>query len=253
MCNQLRRFLHVAALAALWPALLAAEPVYRIEVIDRYPPADTRLAPGQALYLRLAYRSEQALRVQLRGPETGRSQAMMNPAPAYPAGDGEALVWLAYRGPQEVSEVDILVFEENWTERARLTVPLPARWGDTGDPPRGEPGWVATLTERQQQMTRAAMQQGDDNAAGVHVAQFAVLAVPGYFLLQFLAWRRLSGAWRIAGLLPLLLSIPLLVYTLVALLAGSNLWPLMLILLSPLLFLYLGTVLILSAWSQRSG
>jgi hypothetical protein len=39
--------------------------------------------------------------------------------------------------------------------------------------------------------------------------------------------------------------IPLLLYTLAALAAGSNLWPLMLIFLTPLAFLYLLAVIIL--------
>jgi len=69
--------------------------------------------------------------------------------------------------------------------------------------------------------------------------QLIFWAVPGYFVLQGLALWRLEGVWRLAGALPLLAALPLAGHALIALSAGSNLWPLLLIFFAPLGLLYL--------------
>jgi len=72
--------------------------------------------------------------------------------------------------------------------------------------------------------------------------------VPGYFVLQAALTWRTSGGWRKASLLPAVLMIPILAYTVLAFAAQSNLWPLLLIFTAPLGFLYLvvfGLVLLL--------
>jgi hypothetical protein len=73
---------------------------------------------------------------------------------------------------------------------------------------------------------------------------FAFLAgVPGYFALQPLTAMRFSGGWRTAALIPLLFSVPLTLWCIFALLDGSNIWPLTMILFAPLGALYLLVVL----------
>ena len=47
-----------------------------------------------------------------------------------------------------------------------------------------------------------------------------------------------AGGWRVAALLPLLVVIPVVVVTIRDLQQGSNLWPLLLIFLAPVLLLY---------------
>ena len=71
---------------------------------------------------------------------------------------------------------------------------------------------------------------------------FVMAAVPGYFVLQVYAARRWDGNWRWAALAPLIVMVPLLGYTVFALAAGSNLWPLLLILTAPVAFLYLAAL-----------
>lgn len=72
-----------------------------------------------------------------------------------------------------------------------------------------------------------------------------MLAVPGYWVLQVRMARDYRGAWRIAALAPLLAMVPLVGYTVFALALGSNLWPLLLILASPIAVLYLAAIAIL--------
>jgi hypothetical protein len=66
-----------------------------------------------------------------------------------------------------------------------------------------------------------------------------MLSVPGYGLLQWHAARNWHGGWRIAALTPLAIMAPLVIHAAIAFMAQSNLWPLMVILASPLACLYL--------------
>ena len=65
------------------------------------------------------------------------------------------------------------------------------------------------------------------------------LCVPGYFLLQAALTFWTSGGWRKATLVPAVIMVPILAYTVLAFAAQSNLWPLLLILTAPLACLYL--------------
>jgi hypothetical protein len=66
-----------------------------------------------------------------------------------------------------------------------------------------------------------------------------LIAVPAYFFLQYFTGMRYRGGWLVAALLPLVVMVPVALHAVLALIAGSNLWPLLLILVSPVAFLYL--------------
>jgi len=66
-----------------------------------------------------------------------------------------------------------------------------------------------------------------------------LVLVPAYFFLQYFTLARYRGGWRMAALAPLVVMLPLVGHAILAFLAGSNLWPLLLILVSPIAFLYL--------------
>ena len=65
------------------------------------------------------------------------------------------------------------------------------------------------------------------------------VAIPAYLVLQVAALATLSGNWRRAAWVPVFAMVPLVGYTILALIAQSNLWPLLLILLTPFALLYL--------------
>ena len=74
------------------------------------------------------------------------------------------------------------------------------------------------------------------------------LGVPGYFLLQAALTFWTSGGWRKATLVPAVIMVPVVAYTVLAFAAQSNLWPLLLLLSAPLACLYLvvlGVILLL--------
>lgn len=68
------------------------------------------------------------------------------------------------------------------------------------------------------------------------------LTVPAYVILQILVLARSSGWSRITAALPLAAMIPIAVITVIDLGQGSNLWPLLLLLASPVALLYVAII-----------
>jgi hypothetical protein len=143
--------------------------------------------------------------------------------------------------------VRITAYGADWTPLATVSYPVSAEWW--GSPAgRTRAAWVSALSAQQQSMASSAMapsaDDGDDVGIGILIT-VAFLTVPAYIVLQLILLLRYSGGWRIAAALPLIGMVPLLIYTLFALVMGSNLWPLMAIFLTPFAFFYLLAVLAL--------
>jgi hypothetical protein len=71
------------------------------------------------------------------------------------------------------------------------------------------------------------------------IGELLILAGPAYFFLQLLTAVRYRGRWLALSLVPLLLMVPLGVHAGMAFVAGSNLWPMLLILAAPVACIYL--------------
>ena len=80
------------------------------------------------------------------------------------------------------------------------------------------------------------------------VAVYGIVRYPG---LLYRSVQQMRGGWRVAALLPLLVLIPVLVVTIYGLWQGSNLWPLFLIFLAPVLLLYQVGLFALHKWVQH--
>ncbi|HBD9295522.1 TPA: hypothetical protein KLD31_003011, partial [Legionella pneumophila] len=63
--------------------------------------------------------------------------------------------------------------------------------------------------------------------------QLLFLLILLYWFLQIIVIFNWTGRWKKLACFPLLFSVPLLLYTLYALYAGSNLWPLMMLFVTP--------------------
>lgn len=228
------------------PTLCAAAP--EVRVINTHPEVATPLGAGQALYLQLVYDSDQPLRFQTTA--ASERGLMMNPSPVYPAGQGEAIVWLAYRQATRLDTVGIRVFDASWRELARLDIDMPVRWTATVTDTPPHPAWVERLSGEQQTRVSAGMSAGHEgDATDSLLVMLMGWSIPGYFLLQWLVWRRWRNRWRRAGLLPLWVAVPLIGWSAFALLAGSNLWPLAMLFIVPLLFGYLLVLFLIHAFS----
>jgi len=79
------------------------------------------------------------------------------------------------------------------------------------------------------------------------IGMMVMLAVPTCAALQIRMALRYRGGWRTAALAPLVVMVPLLIYTAAAFIAQSNLWPLLPILVSSFALGYLAIVAVLHA------
>src|SRR5580700_11068854 len=75
----------------------------------------------------------------------------------------------------------------------------------------------------------------------------------GYPVIQVLAIVRLRGGWRILALLPLFVMIPVTVVTFVGFYRGSNLWPIYLIFVAPVILAYFIVLLFVHAVVRHSS
>jgi hypothetical protein len=76
------------------------------------------------------------------------------------------------------------------------------------------------------------------------------LTVPAYVVLQVVALVRSSGGSRLAAALPLFVMVPVFALTLVAVVQESNLWPILMLVASPVALVYVAVVAFLA---RRSG
>ena len=85
------------------------------------------------------------------------------------------------------------------------------------------------------------------------IGELLILAGPVYFFLQLLMAVRYRGRWLVLSLVPLLLMMPLGVHAGMAFTAGSNLWPMLLILAAPVACIYLlGLAVVKASIAERT-
>lgn len=255
---------HVPGLFLVFALLSFTSPVHpasevSVRILQTDPPSGTELDGREPLYVRIAYESDVPLRFQARpyrdGQPVSRSAAY-NPSPAYRAGRGETVAWVSFDDATVIDEIRVKVSDGQWqpvsTVSRRIDIRwngvMPAQWRTPAD-------WVERLSGAQQQMvSQAALESGSGSSGGGDLLiPLMGLSVPGYLLLQiwFLAsWR---DGWRKAAMVPLLVMIPLTLYTVFALMAGSNLWPLALLFLAPIAFASLCVLGLVRAVFGTSG
>jgi hypothetical protein len=212
-----------------------------VQVMEGHPGLSGQLGRNAPLYLRLSYKSETPIRVQAKGFFQGaeiKNEARWNPSPAYQPGNGEAMAWIAYGVAKRLDEIRVEVSDGEWRPLLIVKLSVNVTWSSAPADHASEPAWVERLNAQQQNWSPAVGEDG----SGLYEALIGPLlaaGIPGYFVLQALfAWRFSSG-WRIAALLPLLIMLPAMAHAIFALTMGSNLWPILVILAAPVLFLYL--------------
>jgi len=228
----------LAALFACVSLGRAAPP--EVKATATSPEAPARLAAHEALYVRIAYQSDQPLRFQAAGYFHGTKKAnfMMNPSPVYPAGRGEAVAWLSADAGARIDEMRVLVQDASWKALGEVPLPVQAAW-HAGIPANAPADWARELSKAQQRLLSQDLQQlgkgtGTPWDRFVDAAlPFLFLSVPFYPLVQAWALYRQRGARRLLAAVPLAFMLPTYAFCLYALSQDSNLWPLPAIFLSP--------------------
>jgi hypothetical protein len=205
------------------------------------------LTLNKPLYVEVDYSSDVPLRFQARayadGVSVDRGQ-MMNASIEHPAGKGSALVWVRFRQEATVDEIRITAYDLNWKPLQVRSLKADLRWSGTtlGDGRHGRPAWVQSLQDEQDRVSALRQEQYDDSDAawfGSFIGLIMMLGVPGYFVLQFVAAKKLDRGWRLASYAPLAVMVPVTGHAILALAAGSNLWPILIIFCAPVALLYL--------------
>jgi hypothetical protein len=172
----------------------------RVTAMDPESPA--LLHSGNSLSVRVAYKSDQVLRVQAGGYRAGcKIPGGMNGSPGYGPGEGEAIAWIFFSGAETIDEVRVVAHDAHWKPLTEVSVKVDARWSP--DAPQHErAAWVRELNDAQQRGISADMrrtQEGPLAAVGLALVQILFLAVPSYLLLQVLSLWRWRGGWRRRG------------------------------------------------------
>lgn len=249
MVGLLLRILRLMVLAVLPLLAIAtgdAAAQARLDIERSDPNLTSMLAIDRPLYIAVRYRSD--VPVRLRAEPYYRNEKveeglMSNPTVLYPAGSGTGLAWLAFRSQARIDRIDLVAYDEKWNPVGIRRFEASLRWtGDVLGRP-ATPSWVGKLREYEQDLAARYVPTGggglwDQVASALTLFTFA--ALPLYLVLQPLAFSRLAGNWRKAALVPLLLTGPACAHAAFALAAGSNLWPIVLILVAPLAVVYLG-------------
>ena len=231
----------VALLLAAHGPAWSQDGAVQISIADTYPGLSGRLGAWGRLYVKLAYRSDRPVRFRMEGFAAGRkvSSSSSSIAPPYAAGEGEAMVWIAYAQATTIDEIRIGAFDERWQPLASITAPAPLEWSSTAvGNPRPRPEWIERLDKAQQESAQEAnaKESAEHIPLGMAVVGIGVLSIGGYLVLQPLLAFWLSGWWRIAALVPL---VPMAWLFIGMVNSGSNLGPLFLLMFTPLASLYL--------------
>lgn len=239
-----RTSLLLAALLLPLTSICMAEQTAPTVEIVAIAPADDALAINDPLYIHIRYSSSEPLRFQAQASGSGAKEAgaMMNPSPAYPAGEGEAIAWIAFRQYFKPDSITLRVSSHSWKTLSEIPVVSNVFWSPGADS-KPRPEWANRLSNEQQAVTSQQLQAAHTNDGGGDWLIFLMAwSVPGYFLLQGWVWLRWHDRWRKAGLLPLWAGVPATGHAVFALLMGSNLWPIVMLFVLPVLTVYLAVV-----------
>ena len=138
-----------------------------LRVAGTDPGFSGEIAVGGTLYIKIAYTSDRPVRFRAEGFALGknvRAGAMYNPAPPYPAGSGEALAWIAYRGETSLDEIRITASDSAWKPLATISEATALSWSKAARPARVA-SWAMQLSDAQQtaavEQMRAASEEDE--------------------------------------------------------------------------------------------
>lgn len=213
-----------------------------VKIIESDPSSGKTLNKNEALYLHISYESNIPLRFQAKAFYHGEDQkAAMNPAPAYAPGKGEAIAWVFFSEPNQIDEIKLDIFNSKWKKIKTIPFKININWrGAFAKNKRSAAVWTQKLKTEQQNMVDYGQNAQSDGGFWTDlILMFIGLIVPGYFAMQIYMGIKYKNGWRKAAFVPLIIMIPIIIFSVYALFQGSNLWPLYLIFIAPFGFVYL--------------
>jgi len=242
-------------------AIAQTPPVVRVTGVT--PDPGSVLGGGQNFYARFVYESDQPLRFQAAGYIDGKLSdgLAMNPSPVYPAGKGEAVVWVFGLKDTRIDELHVRVCDAGWNDLIAVPVSAQVEWR-TGAPEAPTAAWAAELSAAQQRAVSESMKQTPEPSGPLGklwsvvvglLVPLAFLSLPAYPIFQIYALVKLRGRPRLVSALPLVFMVPIYGYTALALSKGSNLWPLFAIFASPVALIIVIVVMFVARKRAAEG
>jgi hypothetical protein len=183
-----------------------------VEVLGTYPAGtEVTLGSDQSFYIRLAYRTDQPVRIWAEPYFQGKpANAGSNPSQTY-TDSGETFGWFFFMRPgDQVDEIRIKAGDGGTrTTPVVATLQVHAVGGSTPMVDRSEPAWVTEMKQRASQAQQAdyAASMADAASPG-SVALFTgfmlLMLAAGLFAFAAPAWGlwRWRGGWRVAATMP---------------------------------------------------
>ncbi|HUL46233.1 MAG TPA: hypothetical protein VLV25_03980 [Steroidobacteraceae bacterium] len=195
------------------PASPADTPQVTVSLVETDPASPATLHGTDNVYVHVHYSASAPIKIWVRPYFQGHTAAAMTMgSPVYPAGEGEAFGWFAFRGAGRVDSIHLEVATERsgypFTEQA-----FPADYSWDGAPGAWhEPAaWVAPFQEQEKQREKEAYQRYAKQPLGVAgdiaLAVFGVIVLASLavcFLWPLWALLRWRGRWRVLAAIPLL-------------------------------------------------
>jgi hypothetical protein len=228
-----RRFLTLFFILLAFPALACAEA--RVEVIESDPASPVTLAHWEQYFVRIAYETDQPIRVRGDAYAGGkRVTAMTSGSPRYEPGTGEALFWFSYTTPARVDRVVVWAEDEKTRQPvAKTEIGVDLEWtGQKSATRRRQADWVTHMLAEQNRRSREEIREHMDRPTPWWETMLffaAIWSIPIYFIMQVVLLRRWRGGWRVAAAIPAVPMLFILGHAIFAFVAGSNIFPLGLI------------------------
>ena len=249
MARSFRCAAAVAAALCLLPAAASGEE--RVQVLETDPATPAELGKWEQFYVRVAYETDRPAYVRGTAFLDGKPvTSMTSGSMRHQAGAGEAFFWFAYTTPARVDLV-VMTAHDATTNKAiaQTAISVDLTWtGASVGATRPRPDWVVRMQAEQDRQVKEQSDAYMNRPTPWWATLFffgLMWSVPGYFVLQAVALWRWGGGWKTAAMVPLLPMSAILLYTIVAFRAGSNLFPLVLIFSSPPALLYLVALMML--------
>lgn len=215
----------------------------QLRVIETDPPSPSTLGHWEQFHVHLEYETDQAIRIYVEAFNgNARVPSFTSASPLYPVRKGEADVWVAYDKPAHVDRI-VARSEAPGTRVAQIDIPVKLTWTGTKPmSPRQPAPWVERLRDEGTRRLNSEFQaqRNRPEASWENALVYLMMwAGPIYLILQIMLLLRYRNGWRYAAMVPVVPMVGVLIYTMYAFQAGSNIFPIVLIFVSPFALLYL--------------
>lgn len=231
--TRLRFFLFLLFIFLSTPLVLC-QTVHAVsfEMAQLDPASEMTLGTNEHLSIKISYDSDEPIRFlasALRHGEKREVGAIFSSAGLHSSGKADALAWISFANPTHIDKVVVTAYDEAWNRLDSKTVPTNIRWsGALVDSPREPTKWVLTL-QKKERLKRDYMFDSEPErpeTASDIIFILSLLSIPTYIFLQIRMLRRYSQRWRELATVPLVTSLPLVLYAFsVGIGFNLRLWP----------------------------